>query len=50
MQTFQMNRKETGYYIDYQGVRFISLDSNKEREKQVPWLESGRKLIQIDGR
>jgi hypothetical protein len=29
---------ETLYYIDYQGVRFISLDSNIETEKQVPWL------------
>lgn len=29
---------ETVYYIDYQGVRFISLDSNIETEKQVPWL------------
>lgn len=32
--------EETTYYIDYQGVRFISLDSNKEREAQVPWLRS----------
>lgn len=29
---------ETVYYIDYQGVRFISLDSNIETKKQVPWL------------
>ena len=35
--------KETVYYIDYQGVRFISLDSNKEREKQVPWF---RKVLE----
>jgi hypothetical protein len=32
--------EETTYYIDYQGVRFISLDSNKDREAQVPWLHS----------
>jgi 3',5'-cyclic AMP phosphodiesterase CpdA len=30
--------EETAYYIDYQGVRIISLDSNKEREAQVRWL------------
>lgn len=30
--------EETCYYIDYQGVRFISLDSNRQREDQVPWL------------
>ena len=30
--------KETVYYIDYQGVRFISLDSNKAKEMQVPWF------------
>jgi len=30
--------EETTYYIDYQGVRVISLDSNKERQAQVPWL------------
>ncbi len=29
---------ETVYYIDYQGVRFISLDSNKLKQSQVPWL------------
>jgi hypothetical protein len=31
--------KETVYFIDYQGVRFISLDSNTELETQIPWLE-----------
>ena len=31
--------KETVYYIDYQGVRFISLDSNTELEAQIPWLQ-----------
>ena len=30
---------ETVYYIDYQGVRFISLDSNNAKESQVEWLE-----------
>jgi 3',5'-cyclic AMP phosphodiesterase CpdA len=30
--------EETTYYIDYQGVRVISLDSNKERQAQVGWL------------
>lgn len=30
--------EETTYYIDYQGVRFISLDSNRDRAEQVPWL------------
>ena len=34
---------ETVYYIDYQGVRFISLDSNIETKKQVPWL---RKVLE----
>jgi len=32
--------EETAYYIDYQGVRIISLDSNKEREAQVRWLRN----------
>ncbi len=35
--------KETVYFIDYQGVRFVSLDTNKEREAQVPWL---RKVLE----
>ena len=30
--------KETLYYLDYQGVRFISLDSNIALEDQVSWL------------
>ena len=29
---------ETVYYIDYQGARIISLDSNRDRELQIPWL------------
>lgn len=35
--------KETVYFIDYQGVRFISLDSNKNLELQVPWV---RKVLE----
>jgi len=31
---------ETVYWLDYQGVRIVSLNSNEQREKQVPWLES----------
>ena len=30
--------KETLYYLDYQGVRFISLDSNIALDDQVSWL------------
>ena len=37
------NLKETVYFIDYQGVRFISLDSNTETELQVPWLRKALK-------
>jgi PAS domain-containing protein len=32
--------EETVFYIDYQGTRFVSLDSNKDPEAQVPWLRS----------
>ena len=32
------NLRETVYFIDYQGVRFISLDSNTETELQTNWL------------
>lgn len=31
--------EETVYFTDYQGVRIISLDSNKQREAQIPWLK-----------
>jgi hypothetical protein len=31
---------DTNYYIDYQSVRIISLDSNALTEEQTPWLES----------
>ncbi len=31
--------KETSYWIDYQGVRLISLNSNEQQKEQVPWLE-----------
>jgi 3',5'-cyclic AMP phosphodiesterase CpdA len=30
--------EETTYYLDYQGVRIISLDSNQALEAQIPWL------------
>ncbi len=30
--------EETVYYVDYQGVRFISLNSNEKQEEQVEWL------------
>ena len=32
--------KETVYYIDYQNVRFISLDSNIALENQIDWLRT----------
>lgn len=31
--------KETAYFIDYQGVRIVSLNSNERQDEQVPWLE-----------
>lgn len=31
---------ETAYYVDYQGVRIISLNSNEKLQEQVGWLES----------
>jgi hypothetical protein len=31
--------EETVYYIDIQGVRVISLNSNEKQEEQVKWLE-----------
>lgn len=30
--------EETVYYFDYQGVRFISLNSNEDQEEQADWL------------
>ncbi len=30
--------EETCYYIDYQDVRFVALDSNKNQKEQIPWL------------
>lgn len=30
---------ETVYTFDYQGVRFISLNSNERQQEQAPWLE-----------
>ena len=32
--------EETVYYVDYQGVRIISLNSNEKQQEQVAWLES----------
>ncbi|MFM1802221.1 MAG: Alkaline phosphatase precursor [Planctomycetota bacterium] len=32
--------EETCYFVDYAGVRFISLNSNTMQEEQKPWLES----------
>lgn len=31
--------EETVYYFDYQGTRFVSLNTNRELEKQVEWLD-----------
>lgn len=31
---------ETAYFIDYQGVRIISLNSNEQQEAQASWLRS----------
>ena len=30
--------EETVWYLDYQGVRFVSLNSNERQAEQVPWL------------
>ena len=30
--------EETCYYIDYQDTRIIALDSNQQKEEQIPWL------------
>ena len=32
--------KETVYYTDYQGVRIVALNTNKDLDKQLPWLEN----------
>ncbi|WP_165225248.1 purple acid phosphatase family protein [Aquisphaera insulae] len=31
--------EETVYYVDYQGARIVSLNSNERQAEQVPWLE-----------
>ena len=31
---------ETNYFLDYQGVRFIALNSNVKIEEQMEWLEN----------
>lgn len=30
--------EETAYYVDYQGTRIISLNSNEQRDRQTEWL------------
>ncbi|MDZ7695333.1 MAG: hypothetical protein U5K69_30170 [Balneolaceae bacterium] len=41
--------EETTYYIDYQGVRIIGLNSNEQIDKQAKWLENVLKdIILID--
>ncbi|MDG2166295.1 MAG: fibronectin type III domain-containing protein [Opitutales bacterium] len=32
--------EETCYYIDYQDVRIVALDSNRKQEEQIPWLRN----------
>jgi 3',5'-cyclic AMP phosphodiesterase CpdA len=32
--------EETVYYLDYQGVRIVSLNSNERQEEQVGWLRA----------
>ncbi|WP_461055020.1 purple acid phosphatase family protein [Spirosoma arcticum] len=32
--------EETSYFFDYQGVRFIALNSNRQQAEQVVWLDS----------
>ena len=41
--------KETVYVIDYQGTRFISLNSNEATESQIPWLLAYWRTIRIAG-
>lgn len=31
--------EESAYFVDFQGTRIISLNSNEQHQKQVPWLE-----------
>ena len=31
--------EETAYYVDYQGVRIVVLNTNEQLEKQVAWLD-----------
>jgi 3',5'-cyclic AMP phosphodiesterase CpdA len=32
--------EETAYYIDYQGVRIVALNSNEKQEEQAEWLRA----------
>lgn len=34
------NLKETAYYVDYENVRIIGLDTNRRTEEQFQWLEN----------
>ena len=34
------NLKETAYYIDYQGVRIVGMNSNRGIPEQAPWLDT----------
>ncbi|MBM3763003.1 MAG: hypothetical protein FJW36_22500 [Acidobacteria bacterium] len=35
--------QEAAYYVDYQGLRMISLDSNRVTDEQTAWLEEALK-------
>lgn len=35
--------EDSVYYLDYQGVRIISLNSNEQQKEQIPWL---RKVLE----
>ncbi len=32
--------EETNYYVDFQGVRFVALNSNEKLEEQAAWLDN----------
>jgi 3',5'-cyclic AMP phosphodiesterase CpdA len=32
--------EESVYFVDYQGARIISLNSNESHQRQIPWLET----------
>lgn len=37
--------EETAYFVDYQGLRFVSLNSNEHQQEQADWL---RRVLQQD--